>query len=67
MLRGGFIQKTKCPKCGGRIYLDTDQYGWYEQCIICSYTKNLAQVKRVEAEAGDKYIAVPAEDPTPIK
>jgi hypothetical protein len=65
--RGGFIQKAKCPKCGGRVYLDTDYYGWYEQCIICGYTKNLAKVTRVQAETGDKYIAEPAEEPTPIK
>ncbi len=66
MHRGGFIQKAKCPKCGGKIYLDTDYYGWYEQCIQCGYTKNLSRVTRVNADTGDKYIAVPAEEPTPL-
>ncbi len=30
-----------CPKCGGRVFLYVDLYGWYEQCINCSHTYNL--------------------------
>jgi hypothetical protein len=63
MQRGGFIQRAKCPKCGGNIYLDTDFYGWYEECLQCGYTKNLEKVSRVGANTGDKYIAEPYEEP----
>jgi hypothetical protein len=66
MKRGGFLQKTKCPKCGGNVYLDTDYYGWYEECLQCGYTKNLAKVTRVSVDAGDKYAAEPVEVPARI-
>jgi len=26
-----------CPRCGGDIFTDRDYYGWYEQCLQCSY------------------------------
>jgi len=26
-----------CPRCGGDIFIDRDQYGWYEYCIQCGY------------------------------
>ncbi len=61
MKRGGFIQNSKCPKCGGNVYLDTDYYGWYEQCLQCGYTKNMAKVAKVAVEMGDKYAAQPVE------
>lgn len=48
-MRSGFIQK-RCPKCGGNIYLDRDYYGWYEQCLQCSYTVYLEMV----VEVGEK-------------
>lgn len=57
MLRGGFVSKTRCPKCGGSIYLDSDHYGWFEGCLQCGYTRNLKKVTAVKVESGDKYIA----------
>jgi hypothetical protein len=33
--------QTRCPKCGGRVFLNNDSYGWYAQCIICGYLRNL--------------------------
>ncbi len=30
-----------CPKCGGKIMIDKDFHGWYEQCLQCSYMKDL--------------------------
>jgi hypothetical protein len=26
-----------CPKCGGKMGIDKDEYGYYEQCIQCGY------------------------------
>jgi hypothetical protein len=45
-----------CPKCGGKLYLDRDYNGWYEQCLQCSYMKDLAVVykKPVKTEKGLK-------------
>ncbi|MBI2869122.1 MAG: hypothetical protein HYX96_04770 [Chloroflexi bacterium] len=32
----------KCPRCrGGDIRIDRDEYGWYEQCIMCGYMRDL--------------------------
>jgi hypothetical protein len=45
----------------GKVYLDTDYYGWYEQCLQCGYTKNMAKVAKVAVEMGDKYAAQPVE------
>lgn len=57
MQRGGFVKRAKCPKCGGSIYLDSDVYGWFEQCIQCGYTQNLQKVSPVNNNVGDKYTA----------
>jgi DNA-directed RNA polymerase subunit M/transcription elongation factor TFIIS len=31
----------RCPKCGGNLYIDKDHHGWYEQCLQCSYMRDL--------------------------
>jgi len=33
-----------CPKCGGNIYLSSDYYGRYEQCLQCGYTCDLETI-----------------------
>jgi DNA-directed RNA polymerase subunit M/transcription elongation factor TFIIS len=30
-----------CPKCGGDLYLDYDEYGDYNHCLQCGYTGNI--------------------------
>ena len=25
-----------CPKCGGNTFIDKDEDGWYEHCMMCS-------------------------------
>ena len=37
----GTWQKNRCPRCGGRVFADSDMDGWYEQCINCSYRNEL--------------------------
>ena len=34
-----------CPRCGGDIFIDRDLDGWFEQCLQCSYRKELIQMK----------------------
>lgn len=29
--------KTRCPRCGGNIYLEEDCFGSYEHCLQCGY------------------------------
>jgi ribosomal protein S27AE len=31
----------RCPKCGGNLFLTSDIYGWYEQCLQCAHTTYL--------------------------
>ena len=36
--------RKRCPKCGGNILLNSDEHGWYEHCLQCSYTRDLEVV-----------------------
>ncbi len=31
----------RCPKCGGKVLIDKDYHGWYEECLQCGYTCDL--------------------------
>jgi ribosomal protein S27AE len=42
-MKAGLTQ-GRCPKCGGNLFLDSDHYGWYEQCLQCSYTGYLETI-----------------------
>jgi DNA-directed RNA polymerase subunit M/transcription elongation factor TFIIS len=62
-LKGGFageeemrqlIKGVRCPKCGGNLYLDRDYIGWYEQCLQCSYMKDLGVVYQSKKKAEEK-------------
>jgi ribosomal protein S27AE len=35
-------KKKACPRCGGNVFLDTDQYGWFEHCLRCGHTRDLS-------------------------
>ncbi|MFC1917814.1 hypothetical protein ACFLXH_04085 [Chloroflexota bacterium] len=35
------LREKSCPKCKGDLWLDLDEYGWYEQCIMCGYLCSL--------------------------
>lgn len=40
-----------CPRCAGDIFINKDLEGWYEQCLQCSYRrelKSLAESKEKE-------------------
>jgi DNA-directed RNA polymerase subunit M/transcription elongation factor TFIIS len=30
-----------CKKCQGALILDKDEYGWFEECIQCGYTRDV--------------------------
>ena len=36
-----------CPRCGGDVFVDQDQDGWYEQCLQCSYSTDLQSTVEV--------------------
>jgi hypothetical protein len=38
---GKMIKINGCKKCHGALLLDKDEYGWYEECIQCGYTRDV--------------------------
>ena len=40
-----------CPKCGGNIIIDRDYHGWYEQCLQCSFMKDLKVIYQEKADS----------------
>ncbi len=44
-----------CPRCGGDMFVDTRLESWHEQCLQCSYErelKDLAEFKEQMAKRG---------------
>jgi len=39
-----------CPRCGGDVFIDKDQYGWYEQCLQCAYQHGLKLLAEFEKQ-----------------
>ena len=46
------FEYTRCPRCGGKIYLDNDHYGWYVQCLQCGYLRNVENVSMESIQNG---------------
>jgi hypothetical protein len=64
MQKSGFVAR-KCPKCGGSLYLDRDQFGFFEQCLQCGLVSDLKDItvanntgekEAVRVTAGNKKI-----------
>ena len=46
--------RKRCPKCGGNILLSSDEHGWYEHCLQCSYTHDLEPVVVVARQRAEQ-------------
>jgi len=44
----------RCPRCGGDIWLDRDQYSWYEQCLQCGYERDLESIAEFEEQPAER-------------
>jgi len=33
-----------CPRCGGDTFIDKDFDGWYQQCLLCAYRRELREL-----------------------
>ena len=42
------LRPNSCPECKGDVWLDLDEYGWYEQCTMCGYLCSLEGVKYID-------------------
>lgn len=45
-----------CPRCKGNMLLDNDLHGWYEQCLQCSYLRDLDAKVRVKEQPKEQPI-----------
>ncbi len=51
-----------CPKCGGDLYIDSDDHIVFDHCLQCSFTRAYTEVKcpvcgavtMVDGQAGQK-------------
>ena len=39
-----------CPRCTGDVFIDRDMYGWYEQCLQCSYRRELQNITELKKQ-----------------
>ncbi|MBI2830372.1 MAG: hypothetical protein HYX81_04345 [Chloroflexi bacterium] len=37
-----------CPRCHGDLLVDRDEFGWYEECIQCGFTRDMRTVSTDE-------------------
>jgi hypothetical protein len=44
----------KCPRCGGDFFIEQDIYGWYEQCLQCSYRQELPDIAEFQKQAAQR-------------
>jgi len=35
-----------CTRCNGDTVIDKDSDGWFEQCILCGYRRDLVLIKQ---------------------
>ncbi len=43
----GKIRLHGCVRCKGDVSIDKDQYGWFESCLQCGYTRDLPDMVEV--------------------
>jgi hypothetical protein len=47
----GKLKIRGCTRCNkGEVFIDRDQYGWYECCLQCGYTRDLADIAQPVAK-----------------
>jgi ribosomal protein S27AE len=55
------MKPKTCPRCQGRIFLEKDQYGWYELCLQCGYLHDLHDIRKMPVQLTDAEIERKAE------
>jgi hypothetical protein len=38
-----FKNISSCQRCGGKVLLEKDWYGWYTHCIMCGHARDLSE------------------------
>ena len=45
-----------CPRCKGDVRLDRDEYGWYEECLMCGYTHDVETAVVARQHAAERQL-----------
>lgn len=46
------LMLKSCPRCKGDLFLSSDEYGWYWECLQCGYVNYLGETE-VDIEPGE--------------
>lgn len=41
-----------CVRCSGDLYIDRDMDGWFEQCLQCSFRRELRELQLKKQPVG---------------
>lgn len=33
-----------CPRCGGDLFIQRETDGWYEECLLCGYQRDVSDL-----------------------
>jgi DNA-directed RNA polymerase subunit M/transcription elongation factor TFIIS len=33
-----------CPRCSGDLYIQRETDGWYEECLLCGYQRDVSKL-----------------------
>ena len=36
-----------CPRCNGDLFIQREQDGWYEECLLCGYQRDVSNLVTV--------------------
>ena len=56
-----------CPRCSGDLFLDRDEYGWFEMCIQCGHMRSMSCVESDHAAEIERRIPVYAQPASQVK
>ena len=56
------VAQKHCPKCKGNIYLDSDQNGWFENCLQCGYTHDIGSISDITEEDNAPPVSISAKN-----
>ena len=40
-----------CPKCKGKLFIDSDFNGWYVECLMCGFFHDLEELDVPQGES----------------
>jgi len=39
-----------CQRCGGDVFIDKDEYGWYQECLQCGRRFDLSSMVKAKTQ-----------------